>query len=356
MNPELNVPLLVEPSYLEFLHSVCGHINTIQFTLPVLQILDNRTGWDSTNYQELSDALAGFPAQNKLVLLNSHFVSPVMLLEKGGLDGVIKLLDGLVSRGLVDGVVYCDHYLLTSLSDQAPELAASLEAVPGVNCMLDSYAKIDARLQYISETRFRLPSKIVLDRALNRDLDNMALVVRQIREYLPDITIELLANEGCFLHCPFKNTHYAGISFANLSGQDHAFQLNNELGCARILSEEPHRLLQSPFIRPEDVELYLCHVDSINLCGRTLGSSFLKRMINAYVNREYDGNLLDLLDTPNWLGEQLFVNNTGLSFDFANMLSICDNRCRECGFCEELFRSIAHPMPFAIADTRAVIS
>ncbi len=354
MNQEFNVPLLVEPSYIEFLYSVQEHINTVHFTLPGSQVMDSRTMWDSANYEELSDALARFPDQNKFALLNSSFFSPAMLLKKGGLAGVIRLLDGLASRGLVDGIVYCDHYLLMSISDQAPELAASLEAIPGVNCMLDSYAKIDARMQHISETRFRQPSKIILDRSLNRDIDNMALVVRQIREYLPDVTIELLANEGCFLHCPFKNAHDAGISLANLTGEDHSFQLNSELGCIRILSEEPHRLLQSPFIRPEDVELYLCHVDSIKLCGRTLGSGFLKRLIPAYVNREYNGNLLDLLDAPHWLSERLFVDNSGLSFDFANMLSMCDNRCRECGFCEELFKSIASPLPLVIADERVV--
>ena len=346
--------MLVEPSYIEFLYSVCEHINTIQFTLPGSQVMVNRTRWDSAKYKELSEALAGFPAQKKFVFINSSFFSPSMLLKKNGLAEIIKQLDGLISRGLVDGIFYCDHYLLTSLSEQAPDLAASLEAVPGVDCMLDSYEKIDARLQYISETRFRQPSKIILDRALNRDIDNMALIVRQVRDYLPDVSIELLANEGCFLHCPFKQAHDADISFTNLTGQNRKFQLNHELGCIRTLSREPHRLLQSPFIRPEDVELYLCHVDSIKLCGRTLGSGFLKRLINAYIDREYNGNLLDLLDTPHWLGERLFIDNSGLSFGFANMLSMCDNRCRECGFCEELFLSLARPLPLVIADARAV--
>lgn len=352
MSSVFNVPLLVEPSYIEFLHSVREYINTIQFVLPWSQVLDNSPRLDSVKYEELADALTVFPDQNKLACLDSSFFSSSKILQRDGLTGVIKFLDGLVSRGLVDGIVYCDHYLLQSFSDQAPGLAASLEAIPGVNCMLDSYEKIDLRLQYINATRFRQPSKIILDRALNRDLDNMAMIVRQIRDYLPGITIELLANEGCFLHCPFKDSHDAGISIADLSGQNRTFQLNHELACVRILSEEPHRLLQSPFIRPEDVELYLCHVDSIKLCGYTLGSGFLKGLINAYVNREYKGNLLDLLDVPYWLGKRLFVDNSGLSFDFANMLSICDNRCRECGFCEELFFSIARLLPLTLADFR----
>jgi len=143
---------------------------------------------------------------------------------------------------------------------------------------------------------------------------------------------------------------------ANIDGSDSSFQLNRELGCIRTLTEEPHRILQSPFIRPEDMELYLYHADTIKLCGRTLGTEFLTRTIKAYLARKFEGNLLDLLDAPQWMAERLYVENSALSFDFANMLSMCDRRCDRCGFCEEIFATISHPLPLKIQDNRATVN
>ena len=177
-------------------------------------------------------------------------------------------------------------------------------------------------------------------------------IAQQLRDLQPGIRIELLANEGCLPHCPCKLSHDAYIALANLDGRDLTHDLNCRAGCIRLLEEQPHRLLQSPFIRPEDVDLYLYHVDTIKLCGRTLGAGFLENVITAYRRRRYDGNLLDLLDATAWLAERLYVDNRMLSFDFAAMLAQCDNRCDQCGFCRELFTAIAHPLPLVIEDRR----
>ena len=93
-------------------------------------------------------------------------------------------------------------------------------------------------------------------------------------------------------------------------------------------------------------------MDTIKLCGRTLGAGVLENVITAYRRRRYDGNLLDLLDATAWLAERLYVDNRMLSFDFAAMLAQCDNRCDQCGFCRELFTAIAHPLPLVIEDRR----
>ena len=221
--------------------------------------------------------------------------------------------------------------------------------------MLDSHVKVEAQLGFIGETRFLQPGKIILDRSLNRDLDRLADTARKCRKSFPDLKLELLANEGCLAYCPFKLSHDAYIALANHEGHDCTYLLNKELGCMRLVDEQPHRILQSPFIRPEDMELYLCHIDTIKLCGRTLGSGFLQRAISAYIDRRYDGNLLDLLDTLQWLAPSLHVDNSSLSFDFANMLSMCDNHCDSCGFCKELFDSISHPLPMELWDNRVAV-
>jgi len=356
MNPILNVPFLPEPSYIDFLTSVEDHLDSLQFCFPGPCRLDSRIRLESLDMDEqLTTGLARLRKPKKYVLLNSRFYAPMLLSDSNEFNSVITSLDSFADQGLLDGIIYCDHYLLQRLSDEAPDLAASLEAVPGANCMLDSYAKVESWLSYIGETRFKQPAKILLDRSLNRDLDTLARVVRRIRRKTPDLGIELLANEGCLPHCPFKLSHDAYIALANVEGNDSTFQLNQELGCVRVLGEEPHRILQSPFIRPEDMELYLYHVDTIKLCGRTLGADFLQQVITAYLARKHEGNLLDLMDAVHWLADYLYVENSALSFDFANMLSMCDEKCTSCGFCEELFQSITHLLPLIIRDNRAAV-
>ena len=354
MTSFLNVPFLPEERYLKFLIDCADDLHSVHFSLEHDQALDSRIQIEPPAQQsKIIDGLARLRGPKKYALLNSRFYTPKMLTDGRAIRPIIDALTQFLECGVIHGIVYCDHYLLQRLADEAPLLAARLEAVPSVNTMLDSFDKIEAQLFYIRETGFAKPAKIILDRSLNRNLDKLARIAMQIRQHVPGIRIEVLANEGCLPFCPFKLSHDSYIALANLDGRDQTHAMNCDIGCMRFLDDQPHRLLQSPFIRPEDIDLYLYHVDTIKLCGRTLGADFLMNAINAYRARRYEGNLLELLDSMAWLADKLYVDNRMLSFDFANMLSQCDNRCEQCGFCRELFASIAHPLSLFIEDRRA---
>jgi len=356
MKPILTVPFLTEPAYIDFLATAEQDIHALQFSLPFSRSLDSRIHLDMVDmHSDLQSGLARLPGPKKYALLNSRIYDPSLLTDKQGLSEIITALDNFANQGFLDGIVYCDQYLLTRLSDEAPDLAAALEAMPGANCMLDSHDKVRMQFDAICDTRFRLPGKILLDRSLNRNLDELGHVARLIRSSWPDMQIELLANEGCLYRCPYKLSHDAYISLANIQGRDATFQLNRELGCVRLLGREPHRILRSPFIRPEDLETYLCHADLIKICGRTLGGVFLGNVISAYRARAYDGNLLDLLDAAHWLAEYLHVDNSMLSAGLIDMLALCDGNCNQCGFCQELFASVTHRRPLHIRDNRATV-
>lgn len=354
MKPFLNVPFLPEDRYVDFLVQCAADLDSVHFSLLHSRALDSRIRIEPPVAPErILSGLARLPGSKKYALLNSRFYPPELLTDHNSIRPVIRTLEHYLHRGVLDGIVYCDHYLLQTLADEAPEIAAQLEAVPSVNTMLDSCRKIESQLAYIGETCFKMPGKIILDRSLNRNLDELARISLQMHKHFPDLKMEAVANEGCLPYCPFKLSHDSYIALANISGRDQTHVINCDIGCIRLVDEQPHRLLQSPFIRPEDIDLYLYHVDTIKLCGRTLGIDFLINTINAYRARRYDGNLLDLMDAMSWLADRLYVDNSMLSFDFANMLSQCDNRCDRCGFCKELFESIAHPLPMVIKNQRA---
>ena len=353
MKSLFDVPFLPDPSYVELLVEHADELDCVHFSLLPDFRLDSRILLedlkDSENYLEQLGRLQGV---KKYALMNSRFYSPQLLSDQKNMQCIVNTLHDYLERELITGVIYCDHYLLQYLSEEAPEIASSLEAVPGVNTMLDSFSKIDAHLSYIELTNFKRPQKIILDRSLNRDLDSLAKVALQVHTQFSDIRLEVLANEGCLPYCPFKLSHDSYIALANINGQKSPFGFNDNLGCANLLYKEPHRIIFSPFIRPEDIELYYYHIDTIKLCGRSLGPAFLSRAFKAYSKRQYEGNLLDLLDATNWLADKLYIDNGSLSFDFANMLSQCDRRCEQCGFCKELFEMIAQWQPLSIPDRR----
>ncbi|MCW5198811.1 hypothetical protein VU06_03590, partial [Desulfobulbus sp. F3] len=346
MTPFLDAPFLPEEEYIEFLNSSSGHIDCVHFSLPGAQRMDSRAHSQAVaSVDALAELLGQLSVEKKYALLNSRFYGPSILLDKQRLRSLIDALAVCVERKVISGIIYCDHYLLQSLSNEAPDLAAALEAVPGINTMLDSQGKIDAHLAYIGETRFRLPSRIVLDRSLNRNLGKLAEIARWCREGLPDLKLELVGNEGCLPYCPYRPSHDAYIALDNCTEGSSSAEINNTLGCMQLLKRQPYRILQSPFIRPEDVDSYLYDVDIVKISGRNLDGATLRRIIRAYIDRTWKDNLLAMLDSSHWMASELHIDNSALSFDFANMLSVCNNRCETCRFCMELFNSISHPLP-----------
>ena len=149
MTPILNVPFLPDEHYIACLEQCTADLESVHFCLEHEPCLDSRVRVGNAG---ALTGLARLPGVRKYALLNSRFHDPRLLVSGRGLQPLVRTLSGLLDRGLVDGIVYCDHYLLQRLADEAPELAGRLEAVPGVNTMLDSFAKVEAQLASIRET------------------------------------------------------------------------------------------------------------------------------------------------------------------------------------------------------------
>ncbi len=349
----LDVPV-PDPDYVEFLAEFQPSLYSVHFSLFLDNIPDGRHRSSTVpKFADLAAALTKLPGPKKYGLLNSRFHHPRLYSDKAALQKIIRALDTLLTATTLHGITIVDFYLLRALSDTSPETCSQLEAVPGVNCMLDSFAKVQACLAAIAETGFKPPTKLNLDRSLNRNLPELAAISQQCRRYFPGVKLTLLANEGCLDRCPFKLTHDAQIAFANtglIANETHG--ANQELGCIRELTAHPAELFKSPFIRPEDLHHYEGMVEVIKLCGRTLGPAFLQRVVRGYAARQYAGNLLDLMDTMEWLAKRLHVANEELPADFLTRLAGCNKNCHACSYCRELLDKSATPLPFQLEDLR----
>lgn len=343
----LNVPFLPDADYVDFLVDLGPRLHAVHFSLFDAALGDARVRLHEVPPQTLIDLLGRLPGPKKYLLANGRFHHSDTY-QGGGLSRLIERLKALYDAGGLDGLIFADSYLLTALGGAAPELAAALEAVPSVNFIIDGIEKAAVLLELVDACGFRPPGKLPLDRSLNRRPEALSSLSKEIHRRWPEIRIELLANEGCLDHCPFRSTHEALIAATNSGMRVDTHRLNRDLACLRILSRNPHRILSSPFIRPEDLASYTDFADLVKVCGRTLGSGFLKRTVGAYARSHYAGNLFDLLDASHWMAERWELSNAELPADFLTTLTACPRRCEACDTCPGLFERHARLKPLQL--------
>ncbi len=346
---KLSVPLIPDEPYLRFLKKNIQCLESVYFSLVSGPVLDSRIRLKEADPDELAGALKPFKTIKKYCLLNSRFVHPQAYHDRDFLSQTMDKLEFLVLHAGISGFVFSDAYFLNALAQTSRDIFAGLEAVPGINCMMDSSRKVFAFINLIREAGFKLPGKIALDRSLNRDFTQLEKTVREIKGRYPSIKIEVLANEGCIDLCPFKLTHDAQISFSNLGLSKASHDLTHRtLGCHAYFFKNPERFFLSPFIRPEDVSTYQNSADTVKLCGRTLGAKFLMNCISAYRDASYDGNLLSLMDAAHWLSDRIHIDNKKLDPGFLSVLTSCLKDCRDCSTCRDLLLTTSRQKSFKI--------
>lgn len=351
----LAVPFFINEQYLDFLVPCVDELDSLHIYLPhICSGIYQKQGECAAIPHLLLQGLERLPGPQKYLLVPQRLRDLRLSSGQGCIRSILFLLEQAHERGQLHGIIYNDHHVLQCLANYAPPgFAARLEAIPGAGYPLDTVEKVEMQFAYIRATGFRLPSRIAIDSSLNRNLDRLAELCLALHQRYPDIKIETLANEGCLFHCPYRlSQENCPVFFHEEEREAGLQQLSDRFGCIHFLENHPHKILQSPFIRPEDIELYLYHVDVIRLSGRMLGSHGLMHVIQAYQKRRHEGNLLGLLDAASWLAERFYIENSLLSFDFTSILSQCDNRCNQCGFCKEVFDSIASPLFRPLEDKR----
>ncbi len=343
-----NVPVIPDAALALVLNRHTSSFYSCYFSLHAAGVHDGRHKQRLLETNRWIELLRSIRIPRKFLLLNNRVHGHGAYVDRDHLGTVAQTLRSMLKAGVVDGIVFADAYYLQALSDAGGEEASQLQAVPSVNCQLESWDQIAAMLDFIESTRFRLPEVLLLDRSLNRRLEPLAEVSDRCRKALPGVSLELLANEGCLYRCPFKLTHDCHISMVNTGHAFDTHRINRELGCFRTIQSTPSRLFKSPFIRPEDVGVYEPYVDVLKLCGRTLGASFLHRVIDAYLKGRFTGNLLDLMDAMDVTAQWLYIDNDLLPADFLRLLTSCSKACRDCPTCEALVARCAKPRGFSL--------
>lgn len=350
------VPLLPDDTYVSLLAELGEQLEAVHFAVSELEAFDARQQVRPV-MQDIVRAMKRLPNVPAYLLLNGNMLPPQWYCDKKRMAHLAEGIEDVVGETGIRGIVFADWYLMNALSDSAPGICERLEAVPSVNTGIHSPGRAQAVLDVIEDSAFQLPTRVVLDRALNRDRIGLGHTVETVRNRLPGVSIVLLANEGCLPHCPFKRAHDAHIGMVNAGlCEERTYETNRRFACLPIFHRRPERIFASPFIRPEDAKHYEGMADVLKLCGRTRGPDFMSRVLRAYRDGVWHENLLELLDVTADAAPMLFVDNKALSGTFLDTMMACGLDCASCGFCGSLERTALRrrtPTP-GVAGSHAV--
>lgn len=159
----------------------------------------------------------------------------------------------------------------------------------------------------------------------------------------------LLANSGCIPNCAYHTFHDNMISHSKgLEANNKNFSFEPYI-CRKLISDPKNRhlLLSGNLIRPEDVSFYEGMVDGIKLATRI--HPFPAILIRAYCAGEWDGDITALTE-PGFsdIIEPDMLKNSNVPKDYWHRKTRCLRAknhgstayCKECVYCEELYRTI----------------
>lgn len=168
--------------------------------------------------------------------------------------------------------------------------------------------------------------------------------------------LELLVNELCLFRCPWRSYHYVQESMNKYCQSATEFMPLTHYPiteCWKEFIHHPHEILKSRWIRPEDIEFYeRAGISWFKISGRTKSSQWIFLTTEAYLNRRYRGNLLDLFPAiPGSLREERQGQNAfhveGSKLGMYNLLqkffeTDCFLGCHsmQCDFCLTTWRKM----------------
>jgi collagenase-like PrtC family protease len=203
---------------------------------------------------------------------------------KEGQKQILSLVGQLVDMG-VDSVSIANLAVVALVRRNFPNLA--------IRGSVLSWPTNLSRLKY--QESLGVDPLIIPYSEFNRDFN----MLPKIRSGL-SCDMQLFVNVSCIYNCSYLGEH------ANSVGHASQLTLNNQRPnafldfylwqCTRRRLLHPELLLMSRWIRPEDLHQYeAMGFDEFKIIDRSRSTAWLLRATRAYADRNYDGNLLDIL-------------------------------------------------------------
>ena len=175
---------------------------------------------------------------------------------------------------------------------------------------------------------------------MNRDFNRCRARIEELKTWCDENgkKLYLLANSGCLKHCSVHNFHDNLVAHEQeIRTMDNAYEFRGL--CHEYLARKEkqiHYLRDTTFVRPEDLPLYAPYFDVVKLATRSSRNPV--RILEAYLNGSYSGNLMDLMEPDH--AEAFYpavLENSRIPAEFAAHVLDCPGNCGTCTYCDEIF-------------------
>lgn len=188
-------------------------------------------------------------------------------------------------------------------------------------------------------------------------LRNAALICESKKIVFTVIANEFCSNGtnnamDCAGGCIYRD-HCYSLQSEGYTGEDMQKMQGYPMSICDESRKHPVVWLKSNFIRPEDMKLYNeLGINHFKITGRTASFEFMKKIIKAYMEQNWDGDLVELWNNVGHFGKgtksgqeenKSFIPNKSLEgflkYWFQNECQICSQElCGEtCGYCNSYY-------------------
>ena len=206
---------------------------------------------------------------------------------------------------------------------------------------LDVRASVNMRIGTVNAMKMVATcfDSFYLQREFNRDFARIA----EMKNWAENNgkKLHILANSGCINFCPGQIFHDNLVAHEReISGMRNVADWNPCV-CWNYLPEQNNWpvLLQNSWIRPEDLVFYEQLFPWVKLSTRMHANP--KRVIRAYQDRKFVGNLLDLFE-PGFASilHPHIIDNSRFPSDWFEQVTSCDRNCHSCDYCENVLKEV----------------
>lgn len=199
-------------------------------------------------------------------------------------------------------------------------------------------------------------AEITLRNGKERDLPLIKKINDSVR-----CDIQVMVNQVCLRNCPFQSYHNNVISHMSQNvSSDHCSLDYCSAKCTMMKFEEPVRIIQSTWIRPDDIKIYEQYgITHGKITDRSKSTEWLVNTAEAYCSGTYNGDLSKILNINQYnntnkrsseseyvlsnlknihqLGQlNVNINNEKLEGFLSKLLAngCVSASCNNCGYCE----------------------
>jgi collagenase-like PrtC family protease len=176
-----------------------------------------------------------------------------------------------------------------------------------------------------------------------RDIQRNIQEVKKVKEWC-DINgkgLFMLANSGCLRCCPGQTFHDNTVAHDGEIDEIKNIKNWTPHVCWNLYKKSDNfaEILKATWLRPDDIHHYNSIFPTVKLATRQ--HNHPRMVIDAYVNRCFKGDLLNLLE-PGFssIFMPYFIDNSAFPDDWFNKTSNCGNQCHNCGYCNQIIKQV----------------